>query len=510
VTNISHELRTPLNLIVGFSEMIVTSPESYGVSLPTEYRGDLNAIYRSAEHLLALTQDVLDLARVGAGRMALAREPVNLGQIVNDACAIVREYVEAKGLTLLIRLPPDLPQMMLDRLRIRQVILNLLTNAARFTEYGSIEVSVMYEKHVATIRVTDTGSGIPPTELPKVFDEFYHTSDEDSSSAKSFRGVGLGLPLSKRFVELHEGEMGVDSIENVGTTFWFSLPVGHLDYVIAEPSKRSLGPILASSGTEHILILCSPDIRLGPFLQHHLRGCRVLAAPDLISASSMAIRYRSTAILADIEIEVPADCDDLPVPLIRIPLPNRDRMAAALGVSAYLVKPVSRNDLHAAIERVGTPIRKILIADDDERFTRLMTRLLHSTATQSIDGEREILVAHNGEEALDLLEASRPDLLLLDLVMPGLDGHGVLSAITARSHLCDIPVIVISAQDQDEGHLRLDGILSILKPEGFRFEELLGAIDGLLDVLEPPRRYLTMTTDQDHFEPGSLSSIEVE
>jgi len=174
VTNISHELRTPLNLIAGFSELVLTSPESYAEELPPSYRGDLQAIYRSAQHLLTLTNDVIDLARVGMGRLALVREAVDLASVISDACAIVREYIAAKGLGLRVEVAPDLPTLTIDRLRIRQVLLNLLTNAARFTERGEITVAANREGEEVRVEVRDTGRGMAPEALERVFEEFGH------------------------------------------------------------------------------------------------------------------------------------------------------------------------------------------------------------------------------------------------------------------------------------------------------------------------------------------------
>ena len=235
VTNISHELRTPLNLIVGFSEMIVTSPESYGVSLPAAYRGDLNEIYRSAQHLLKLADDVIDLARVGSGRMALAREPLDLEQVIQDACDIIRGYVAAKGLFLRIDIRPGLPILEIDRLRIRQVLLNLLTNAARFTTRGGITVGASAATGLVQVSVSDTGQGILPDDLPKVFDEFYHVDGDApwNRQLAGFGGAGLGLPISKRLVELHGGQMGVESTSGTGTSFWFTLPG------VSRPGRRT-------------------------------------------------------------------------------------------------------------------------------------------------------------------------------------------------------------------------------------------------------------------------------
>ncbi|MBM4418141.1 MAG: hypothetical protein FJ033_07495 [Chloroflexi bacterium] len=246
VTSISHDLRTPLNLIVGFSEMVLTAPESYGTPLPPAYRGDVHAIYRSAQHLLVLTNDVIDLARVGVGRLALAREPIDLEQVVADACAIVREYVTAKRLWLRTEIAPGLPTVSADRLRIRQVLLNLLTNAARFTEQGGIIVCASLEQGEVVVRVRDTGRGISVEELPRLFDEFFHDGCGGPDARADPGGVGLGLPISRRFVQLHGGRMGAESDPGAGTVFWFTLPI---DAAEGAAWREGRPPVLLPGGS---------------------------------------------------------------------------------------------------------------------------------------------------------------------------------------------------------------------------------------------------------------------
>ena len=488
VTNISHELRTPLNLIIGFSEMILTSPESYGEPLPAAYRGDLNAIYRSAQHLLTLTEDVLDLTRVGIGRLSLAREPIDLAQVIRDACDIVGEYISAKRLRLRFEVQADLPILTVDRLRIRQVLLNLLTNAARFTQDGGITVSASLEARHVVVKVTDTGQGIAPADLARVFDEFYHVDTKDSSQQHGLGGIGLGLPLSKRLIELHGGQMGVESTLGVGTTFWFTLPVITEDRTVEGDRWRPLRiPGLPGTG-ERILVLTGDDGRLAQFLEHHLRGYRVITAPDVARATEMALEIRAVAILADASVDVADSVQETPVPVIRLPFPHIGRMAAAYGVAAYLVKPITRAELREAVERLGRPIRSVLIVDDDPRFVRLITRYIRWIGQKDL---HQVMNAHSGQEALRLLEGFRPDLILLDLAMEDLSGDEVLAAMLEDPQLAGIPVIIITAHVPGEAQLTLVGPVSLLKPEGFRLEELLGVTEALLGALQPPRQYLT-------------------
>ncbi len=483
VTNISHELRTPLNLIVGFSELILTAPESYGVPLPAPYRSDLMAIYRSAQHLLSLTNDIIDLTRVGIGRLALVREPVDLGQVVRDACDLVRDYLAAKGLSLQIVLPPDLPLLQIDRLRVRQVLLNLLTNAARFTERGGVTVSVSQEPGWVTVRVTDTGRGIDPALLPHLFDEFSQAPAPGDHG--QWGSVGLGLPISRKLVELHGGQMGVESTVGVGTTFWFTLPVSPAEGQTAGEGWRPVrAPV--SGARERVLVLAGDDGPLARLLERHLRGYRLVPAATLTEALRLAGEVYAVAILADIAEPGPPE-GPAPVPVIRLPLPRGERLAAALGVAAYLIKPVTRRNLQAALDRLGVAFRRVLIVDDDPRFVRFLHRLLR-TCRPGVD--LEVREAYSGSEALEALAQAPPDLVVLDLVMPEVSGYDLLRVLRQDPVLASRPVIVVSAYDglTDEAVIGCD--LMVHKGEGFRFEEVLGTVEALLGAMAPPRQYL--------------------
>lgn len=486
VANISHELRTPLNLIVGFSEMMLTSPETYRAPLPPAYRGDLHAIYRSAQHLLTLTNDVIDLARVGMGRLAIVREPVDLAQVIADACALVQQYVDAKRLTLQVQIPAPLPTLHLDRLRIRQVLLNLLTNAARFTERGGITVSATVEGggSEVLVRVSDTGRGIAPEDLDKVFREFYSAGGR-ASPGRDLGGVGLGLPLSRRLIELHGGQMGVESQPGAGSTFWFRLPAVHIEGAGRGEQGNGWPRSRGAAEDEALLVLAGADEAAHALLQRHLPRHRLVRAADFDQAVATAVELRALAILTDLD---PPPAREAPVPVFRLPLPHGERLAAELGAAAYLTKPIIRAALYRAIASLGRPVQTILLVDDDPRFLRLLTRMI-----QAAPGRPGYTVhtAHNGQEALASMASMRPDLVVLDLVMPELDGRATLAAMRQEPALAGVPVIIISAQDQLKAQFPLPGALAIRKGDGLQLEELLGVIEAVLGVLRPPQAYLT-------------------
>ncbi len=476
VANVSHELRTPLNLVIGFSEMMRTAPESYGgVPLPGPYRSDLNAIYHSARHLLSLVDDVLDLARIESGEIALAREPVQVSELVNEAVEIVRNYVMAKGLDLQVEVEPDLPPISVDRLRIRQVLLNLLVNATRFSDRGFIRIEVSRRDGEMLFRVRDTGRGIPPEDLPKIFQEF-RTTEQPASSWHS--GTGLGLPISKKFVELHNGRMGVESAMQQGTTFWFTLPLKPKRPSPPTSSRDRLQPLAATAADERLVVLVHEDPQTGALLQRYLRNCRVAVAPDIEAALAMAEELQAVALLTD-----PAHAPthpDISLPVISCPLPSGRQAAAALGAQDLLVKPVTHEDLLEAIARLQRPVRRVLIADDDPNVVRLFRRMLQTRLPADA-----CLEAYNGEEALSRMRAERPDLVLLDLAMPRVDGRMVLDRMAEEPELSQIPVIIVSAKSQEYIQLQLPGTVQVHRAGGFQLSEVVQLIDGMVKTLAP-------------------------
>lgn len=484
VTNISHELRTPLNLIVGFSEMILTAPETYGQPLPGTYRGDLNAIYRSAQHLLTLSEDVLDLTRVGMGRLALIREPVELGGIINDSCDIVREYISAKRLRLEIDLADDLPCLTIDRLRVRQVLLNLLTNAARHTLKGTIRVSARREDRFVRIEVSDTGKGIEPADLPRVFQEYYSGSSGGDRHQLELGGIGLGLPLSKRFVELHGGQMSVESTLGVGTSFWFTLPVTSVD---VEEERQGYGPLRIPGRTdlsERIVVVVGEDRHAVSFFERHFRGYRVVAARSLAEGIDRAQDVRASAILADHDS---APGTDLPVPLVRLQYPRAGQAAAAMNAITYLVKPVTRTDFRDALSRLISCPRVVLIVDDDPRFVRLLTRFFRWATNGGVE---KVLTAQSGREAVDLLRNVDLDLVVLDLELGDMRGEEVRAVLAEDPRHAEVPVIIVSAYTPGEADLTHDrqgsNRIVLERAPGFGLEEGLGIVEAALGAMRPP------------------------
>jgi len=457
--------------------MMMTSPESYGgVPLPGPYRTDLNAICHSARHLLALVDDVLDLGRIEAGKLALAREEVDLGSLVDEATEIVRNYIAAKGLELRLQLSEDLPPLWVDRLRIRQVLLNLLVNAARFSDRGWISIEASRQGEEVMVRVSDTGRGIREQDMPRIFEEF-RSIDQPASTWHS--GTGLGLPISKKFVELHRGRMGVESTYLQGTTFWFTLPCGQWATPPAPVAERGQPELFARPGTNSpVIVVVHDHPHIAVLLQRHLDGYWVTGARSLQEGLALARDSHAVALVVDAAqtlADPPAD-----IALVRCPLPSGRQAAIAIGAEELLVKPVSRQELLAAVDRIPRPVNRVLIADDDPDVVRMFRRMLETRIPEGSCTE-----AYNGEEALRLMRETEPDLVLLDLVMPEVDGQTVLERMATEPNLAGIPVVIVSAKVQDFANVQLPGVIQVSRPTGFRLGEVVRGLQAILEVLSP-------------------------
>jgi signal transduction histidine kinase/DNA-binding response OmpR family regulator len=473
VTNISHELRTPLNLIVGFSEMMLTSPESYDrMPLPGPYRSDLHSIFQSAQHLLALVDDILDLSRIEVGKITLNRADVDPVALVNETAAMVTDYIQTKGLDLRIEASPEIPALWIDPLRIRQVMLNLLVNAARFTERGWIRVAIAREGENVRVTVTDTGKGIPAQDIPKVFEAF-RTTEQPISAWHS--GTGLGLPISKKFVELHRGQMGVESPPEGGTTFWFSLPCIQTRVPKTVRIESSTAPPPAAYVLERILIMVSDDPHRAGLIHRYLPEYRIARVADLAEGIALAMESRADAILTDQPVgDFPGTCE---VPIIYCPLPNEHREAIARGASDLLIKPVSAAELMTSVERLKGTVRRVLIADEDPDLARLFRRMLRGRFEDD-----QILEAYHGEEVERLMGAAHPDVLILSDALPGMEWKKYAGEGAEKT-----AVILVSSGFPIRAPNPETGPLEIFNPGGFLTSEALQIVQGILHVLAPGR-----------------------
>ena len=448
VANISHELRTPLNIIVGFAEMMYLSPENYaGVVWTPKLEGDIAEIYRANRYLQSLVNDILDLSRIDASRLPMFRELQDVRVIIAEVLETVAPLLRQKGLAYEIEWPENLPLLFVDRTRIRQVLLNLLNNAARYTDAGKIKVTVERDKEEVIIGVHDTGIGIPAEQLEHIFERFWQAE----AGPRSRGGVGIGLALSRQFVQLHGGRMWVESQLGRGSVFRFSLPLPGTT-IHAElrriPERRQVDLSHAP------VIVVDPDPSLADMLCRYLGDRPVLTANDLDQAAALVEDEHPLAVLINLPPDAPPEAwlKPLPgpiqrydVPVFRCSFPSSSWFRRLIGFADCLTKPITREALYRILDRHCPKLTDVLVVDDDPGFVRLVSRMLEAHSHVG-----EIYSAYHGEHALRLARERKPGLILLDLLMPELDGYQTLQTLRTVSELGNIPVIAVTATNAAE------------------------------------------------------------
>ena len=493
VANVSHELRTPLNMVIGFCEVIAESPRVYG-NLPPALLADIAAIKRNGQHLISLVNDVLDLSQIDAGRMALSKEWTTLQEIVESSVEAVKALFVSKGLYIKTELPDEEIPVFCDRTRIREVLLNLLSNAGRFTVTGGVTISAKESQGGITVSVSDTGPGISQEDLKKLFEPFQQLDN----SIRRKGGSGLGLSISKRFVELHDGNMWVESELGKGTTFYFSLPRTTLTDSGADtpramrwinPYFQYEKPIRRSKAPSPVVIpryvLLEKGSALKRLFDRYMDGVEAVTASSAETALNVLKESPAQALVVnryDFQDEaLPAQLFQLPfdAPLIECWVPGQDEPARRLGVVRYLTKPITRAELFQAIDQVGHEVKTILVVDDQPEMLQLIGRMLVSS-----EKTFTVVRAKNALNALALLKSRKPDLMILDLIMPELDGFYVLQQKAQDEAIRDIPVIVISANDPTGAPILSDN-LSVHRSAGFSARELLACVRAITGILVP-------------------------
>ncbi|HHW88411.1 MAG TPA: response regulator [Chloroflexi bacterium] len=480
VANVSHELRTPLNLIVGFSEMMTTAPESYGGKpLPSEYRGDMLAIYRSSRHLLDLINDVLDLSQIEAGRMVIHKERVALLEVIREAADIVRGLAEARRLELIVVEPPAALMVDLDRVRTRQVLLNLLTNAMRYTEQGWVRIDTELTGNAVTIRVADSGRGIAPEKLQRAFEAFDRLDEEDLT-----HGSGLGLAVSKKFVELHEGRMWIESTPGQGTCVGFTLPLPSQDERLPLPSLQLSAATVQNRLRPRVLVI-HDDLRTVALLRRYIEGCDFVLAGSAAQVQARLAEQAPDAILVEPHVGawwrelVAASSENIPI--VVTPLPGAHHASTMLGAADFLPKPVTRDDLAYVLERLHCQPRTALVIDDDPHIVRLIGRMLRSLAP-----EVRTLEAFDGATALAIAQTHAPEVIFVDLNMPGMNGQQFIAAVNATPTLTGVPIVVVSVRSTEQESAPVQGEVCIQRVQGFALSELLVLLETALTGLTRP------------------------
>ncbi len=494
VLAVSHELRSPLNFILGFSDLMVNSPETYAKlkKWPPGLFDDVQEIYRSSTHLMGLINDILDLGQIDAQQMTIYRERAGLPKLVKDVKKMVQPAFAQKGLALDLVFEPDLPQVFVDCTRIRQVLLNLINNGLRFTQQGGVTISISKTGTALEVMVADTGTGIAPDDLAKVFDAFRQVGQD---SWRRREGSGLGLAISKRFIELHGGEMWLESELGTGSKFYFTIPVlavsNEAEPIVEHQGWRGLGQRMGDE--EPLALLVTANSLTGRVIQQSLDSFKIVTVDDIESLPGAVAKFYPQAIFVDksLSLEGRLRLRDLPydLPVIGIFLPGMLDGFQSLpeNVLDYLVKPVERGELIKAVRRLTGEIHEILVVDDDPAMIRFVTQ-----AIKSADYVAEFPVAYQfssantGQDALAQLRTRQMDALLLDLDLPDMSGWDVLAQIQADPNLKNLPVIIISAMDFPQilyTHGRQ--VFDVMMRRPFSKQEMAAVLNAILASVKP-------------------------
>jgi signal transduction histidine kinase/CheY-like chemotaxis protein len=483
---ISHELRGPLSMILGFSRLMALSPESYGEPLPAAYYADADAIYRNTQHLATLVDDVLDLAQIEAERLPLVKDRIDLEEdVIKKAASIVQPLAERKGLKLTLGLAGDLPWVIADQVRLRQVLLNLLTNAIRVTEHGGIRIQTALQNDSILVSVNDTGPGIAAENLPQLFREFSQAARVAHPSAQS-KGSGLGLSVSKELVDLHGGTLWVESELGVGTTFHFAVPLPGVRGLSGETMRTR--PAQTKTEAPNTCLVVHDDADVVRILARYIEGYRIVGLPDEREVAALIEHLHPHAVISSRALaeRVRSQLEATPfdVPLITCNLPRLRTNADLQGAFGYLLKPISQGVLASVMHRVERNGQTtILIVDDEPDAVRLMESLLTASPRPY-----RILRAYDGDEALARMAEIVPDVVFLDLVMPRLDGKQVLARMRQDERLNQVPVVIVSAHDPAEGEIALGLPFTLDSRGAIEFARGVHCLRTLLDAVRP--RYL--------------------
>ena len=481
LANMSHELRTPLNSIIGFSRVILKGIDGPVTDLQQQ---DLSAIYNSGQHLLGLINDVLDLAKIEAGKMELSFDEINITDIITSVMSTASGLVKDKQIKLLRNIQGDLPPVRADAIRIRQVLLNLLSNAAKFTDQGEIVVDASVQPGPGgiseiLISVTDSGTGISEEDQSKLFQAF---SQVDNSPTRKTGGTGLGLSISQQLIHLHGGRIGVQSEVNKGSTFYFTLPV-----------YRSKVERIEPVGTKVILAV-DDDPQVIALYERYLQpqGYQVISLMDPARAKERARQIKPFAITLDIMMpgydgwhvlnDLKNDAETRDIPVIVCSIIEEQERGFSLGAANYLLKPILEEDLVNALNQLNGDgrIREVLIVDDDQNSLRLMDKMFKDQK------QYKITLAEGGRQGWDLITSHPPQALILDLFMPEMDGFTILEKMRENAKLRDIPVVVVSGGDlspSQQGQLTEFGKRLISK-SSLNEKDLLSTIDNALKRLK--------------------------
>ncbi|MHB1293835.1 MAG: hybrid sensor histidine kinase/response regulator [Anaerolineae bacterium] len=495
---VSHELRSPLNMIIGFSEMMLNSPDTYGMQgWPPRLQQHIRHIYESSQHLSQLVDDVLDLGRIEAFRLPLNKTRAVLDELIAEAMRIVEGHCVTRGLQMRRDIPPDLPSVSIDRVRIRQVLLNLLANAIRFSEEGEIVVQVRNAQSEVIVSVSDMGPGIADEDLHHIFQEFRQLNGSKYSWQQ---GSGLGLAISKQLVEMHGGRIWVESAPKQGSTFSFTIPTaaGPSDtvFLLAAREQQYWDSLETEAQRQCPIIVSAANLRLRRFVSANLTAYDITWAAtgeDLDDAADDARPLAKVSIVDGWQDGYLPFGGRKPIrmPLLYCSLGDVGDVSLPFGLADYLVKPVSRDKLASALGRLGKVPARILVVDDEPSMRELLRY-----AVSSIYPASQVWEAESGQQAMRMARGLVPDTVLLDLGLPDVDGLDVAQQVFQCSGNA-VSIIAVTARNYcDEEGVDKARALAAIHVEGIDRDQAGRLLDVILRNLSPSKALLTTGLDR--------------
>ena len=491
LASMSHELRTPLNAIIGFSEVLL---ERMFGELNERQDDYLRDIWSSGKHLLELLNEILDLSKIEAGQMVLNRSEFGVRDSLEYCLSMVRERALKQRILLSLEVDPEVGLLDADRLRFRQVVLNLLSNAVKFTpDGGRVDVRASIRGQDLIVLVADTGVGVPAEDRERIFDSF----QQGTRLSGQAEGTGLGLTLSKRILELHGGRIWVESEAGKGSTFGFALPTGSGEPALKSVPQAGLDSGVTTEPPGHgpTVVVVEDDRRSFDLLRVYLEeaGARIVGARDGEEGLDTVRRLRPAGVILDILLpgidgwevlaQLKADPGTAAIPVIVVSMLDEPGRGFALGAAEYLVKPVSKEQLLAALYRAAAmPERKhtVVAIDDDPLAIELVRANLEPEGWT-------VLGAGTGQEGLALIKEQQPSAVLLDLLMPGMDGFEVVEALRADPDTKSIPVVILTSKSMtQQDKERLQGRITYVAR---KTEFSLSGLGGLLRWASTSRQF---------------------
>ena len=494
IANMSHELRTPLSAVIGYSEVLQEEIEDLGEE---SLLADARKIEANARHLLGLINDVLDLSKIEAERMELYAETFSAADMLRDVASTVEALIAKKDNELVVDVSDDLGTMHTDQTKLRQCLINFLSNAAKFTKNGKVTLSASRSprdgRDWLSMTVSDTGIGMTPEQLEKLFERF---SQADASTTRRYGGSGLGLAITRAFARMLGGEVEVASVYGKGTTFTIKLPA-ELDEFASDESSGAVagesrtGPEAAAG----CVLVVDDDASTRDLLARFLRkeGFEVRAAADGRAGLDLARTVRPDVILLDVTMPrmdgwsvlraLKTDPALAKIPVVMVTIMGEQRLAFSLGATDYLQKPIKWDRLKRVMDqfRPEPPGAGVLVVDDDQETRERLQSLLEKQGWG-------VVLADNGRTALDQVARAKPGLVLLDLMMPEMDGFTFLRKLRARREWSDIPVVVLTAKDiTAEDRRRLEGRADrVIQKGSMSLRDLASELRALVAARKPP------------------------